>query len=134
MVYMGKRKLLRDKNKMAVMKRKGKREQMREAVRDIVGEFVDDALVDSDYVVKMPPKSSYVVEARVERIRRINREEEQEEENTCKCKAKEDKDCICYFYNKKRASELENKLGKEKFRKKQLVDELTQILIEYDCG
>jgi|GEM_PF-5733026 len=120
------------------MKRKGKREQMREAVRDVVGEFVDDeileALVDSDYVVKMPPKSSYVVEAREEKIRRINREEDQEEENTCKCKAKEDKDCICYFYNKKRASELENKLGNEKFRKKQLIDELTQILIEYDCG
>jgi len=119
-------------------KRKGKREQMREAVRDVVGEFVDDeileALVDSDYVVKMPPKRSYMIEARVERIKRINREGGQEEENNCKCKAKEDKDCICYFYNKKRVSELENKMGKEKFREKQLIDELTQILIEYDCG
>jgi hypothetical protein len=115
--------------------RKGKRELMREAVRDVVEEFVDEeileALVDNDYVVKMPPKSSYVIEGTVKRIEK--KEEKQEKENTCRCNAKEDEDCVCYFYNKKRASELEKKLGKEKFRKKQIVDELTQILIEYDC-
>jgi FKBP-type peptidyl-prolyl cis-trans isomerase len=131
---MGKRLEGEDRSKMAFIKRKGKREKMREAVRDIVGEFVDDeileALVDNDYVVKMSPKSSYVIEAKVERIKK---EEEKEEEKTCRCNAKEDEDCICYFYNKKRVKELEEKMGKEKFRKKQLVDELTQILIEYDC-
>jgi hypothetical protein len=117
-------------------RRKGKKEQMREAFRDTIGGLTEDeievyeALVDNDYVVKMPPKSSYVIEARVERI---NKEEEKEEAKTCKCKAKEDEDCICYFYNKKRAKELEEKMGKEKFRKKQLIDKLTQILIEYDC-
>jgi hypothetical protein len=123
----------RDKDKMDSMKRKGKREKMREAVRDVVGEFVDEeileALVDNDYVVKMPPKSSYVIEARVEKIEK----KEGGEERTCRCNAKEDKDCICYFYSKKRAKELEEKMGKEKFLKKQLIDELTQILIEYDC-
>jgi replicative superfamily II helicase len=116
-------------------KREGKREIIRESVRDVVEEFVDEeileALGDNDYVVKMPPKSSYVIEGTVKRIEK--EEEKQEKENTCRCNVKEDEDCICYFYNKKRASELEKKLGKEKFRKKQLVDELTQILIEYDC-
>ena len=133
MVCLGKRKLSKNKGEVAVMKRKGKRELMREAVRDVVEELVDneilEALVDNDYVVKMPPKSSYVIEARV---KRIYREEEHEEEKTCRCNVKDDEDCICYFYNKRRASELENKMGKEKFQKKQLIDELTQILIEYD--
>jgi hypothetical protein len=51
----------------------------------------------------------------------------------CRCKAETDEECICYLTNKVRAKELEEKMGKEKFLKKQLVDELTQILIEYDC-
>ena len=56
-----------------------------------------------------------------------------EEESRCRCNAKMNEDCICYLKDKRRAKELEEKLGKEKFLKKQLVDELTQILIEYDC-
>jgi hypothetical protein len=117
-------------------KRKGKKEQMREAFRDTIGGLTEDeieiyeALVDNDYVVKMSPKSSYVIEAKVERI---ERKEEKKEEKTCKCNAKEDKDCICYLYDKSRAEELEKKMGKENFWKKQIVDKLTQILIEYDC-
>jgi hypothetical protein len=51
----------------------------------------------------------------------------------CRCNAKTDEECICYLTNKLRAKELEEKMGKEKFLKKQLVDELTQILIEYEC-
>ena len=64
----------------------------------------------------------------------MNVEEEGRTEKTCRCNVKNDEDCICYFYSKKRVKELEEKLGRENFLKKRLVDELTQILIEYECG
>jgi hypothetical protein len=79
-----------------------------------------EALIDKEEVVEK-------LEARRGRKKR------KMEITRCRCKAKKDEDCICYLTNKLRAKELEEKLGKEKFLKKRLVDELTQILIEYDC-
>ena len=102
-----------------ITKRKGKRELMREAFKDFVEEFADrDILRDL-------------------KGEEVNKNENVEElgrtEKSCRCNVKNDEDCICYFYNKRRASELEKKMGKENFCKKQLIDELTQVLIEYDC-
>jgi hypothetical protein len=115
---MGKRLGRGDKNKMAVMKRKGKRALMREAFKDFVEEFADkDILKDLEGV----------------ELNKMEITEKVGEERTCRCNVKDEEDCICYFYNKKRAKELEEKMGRENFLKKQLVDELTQILIEYDC-
>jgi hypothetical protein len=116
---MGKRLGRGDKNKMAVVKRKGKRELMRESFKDFVEEFADrDILRDL-------------------KGEEVNKNENVEEggktEKTCRCNVKDEEDCICYFYSKKRVKELEEKMGRENFLKKRLVDELTQILIEYDC-
>jgi hypothetical protein len=99
------------------MKRKGKRGQMREAFRDFVEEFADRDILEDLGNVNLKEK----VEGGEEKGR------------TCRCNAKEDEECICYFYSKKRVKELEEKMGREKFLKKQLVDELAQILIEYEC-
>jgi predicted nuclease with TOPRIM domain len=116
------------------MGRKGKRERMREAFRNFVEEFVNrDILKDSeseDLGEKLEEGEDL---KRVGFRRRKRLGEVEEVVKACRCGAREDEDCICYFYNKRRAEELKRKLGEEKFRKKQLVDELTQILIEYDC-
>jgi hypothetical protein len=99
------------------MKRKGKREREREDFRFVVGEIT--GMKDEDFG--------------------MGEEEEVEIKDNeigkrCLCGAGEKyEDCICYLRSKARRKELENKLGKENFCKKQIVDELTQILIEYDC-
>jgi hypothetical protein len=100
------------------MRRKGKRELIRENFRFAVGEIM--GMKDEDFgVVK---EEEVEVKDNDMRVR-------------CLCGAGEKyEDCICYLRSKARRKELEDKLGKEKFRRKQLVDELTQILIEYDCG
>ena len=78
-------------------------------------------------------KNKMAVMKRKGKWKLMNVEEEGRTEKTCRCNVKDDEECICYFYNERRMKELEEKMGKEKFLKKQLVDELTQILIEYDC-
>jgi hypothetical protein len=98
------------------MSKRGKREQMRESFKEFVSEFGDKDILDLDLSLK----------DKVENVDLV--------EKTCRCETKNDEDCICYFYNKRRVRELEEKMGREKFRKKQIVDELIQILIEYDCG
>jgi len=100
------------------MKRKGKREREREDFRFVVGEIT--GMKDEDFGDGVEGD--------------IVKEEDNEIGKRCLCGAGEKyEDCICYLRSKARRKELENKLGKEKFRKKQLIDELTQILIEYDC-
>jgi hypothetical protein len=120
-VCMGKRELSGDKGKVAVMKRKGKREREREDFRFVVGEIT--GMKDEDF----GEGGGVEVEEDV-----VN-DDDNEIGKRCLCGAGESyEDCICYLRSKARRKELENKLGKEKFLKKQLIDELTQILIEYD--
>jgi hypothetical protein len=98
-------------------KRKGKREQMRENFR--VGFCEVMGMKDEDFAM------GEEVELEIK---------DDEIGKRCLCGADEKyEDCICYLKNKARRIELENKLGKERFLKKQLIDKLTQILIEYEC-
>ena len=98
-------------------KRKGKREQMRENFRIGFGEIM--GMKDEDFAM------GEEVEIEIKDDELVKR---------CLCGAEERyEDCICYLRNKARQKELEQKLGKEKFLKKQFVDKLTQILIEDDC-
>jgi hypothetical protein len=98
-------------------KRKGKREREREDFRFVIGEIT--GMKDEDF-------GDGVEED-------IVKYDDNEIGKRCLCGAGERyEDCICYLRSKARRKELEYKLGKENFCKKQLIDELTQIIIEYD--
>jgi hypothetical protein len=99
------------------MSRRSKRKQVRENFRLGFGEIM--GVRDEDFGMEEETE----IEIENDKIGK-----------KCLCGAGERYEvCICYLKNKARRKELESKLGKEKFLKKQLVDELTQILIECDC-